>query len=1073
MKVHRPMGHLRLVVIACLSTCATIASAQYNPTDPGWIVNRDGTQLRQDSRLDVLNNRATAKVEATGASLAVGANLIGRAQMNASAQVNGISLAAVHASGTQVMVHDNRMTALLQALGGTATANSVLAANTGTKSWTQSRLALTGNRAGNVRSIGAGADLLLGAASLQMPGQASANSVMLQDSSLHYVRSTLANQKAVDVSGTGGASVANGLSLHANTLSHSDLLQSHNVAQAISSGGGKASLGWAGLATLQLEGLSAVNTVLLKNGQASNLQVAQLRNEGRQVSSVGGSALVNSLSLAGDVQGYRGTFTGNHAEQVDARGVQGSVLGGLLVDVKKTAVALANSAAVQGSAAARDVQHDLVDNTAKGVSAAGGAAAANSVWLDNTSPVHSPVRLSKNVAERVSTSGGSGSVGGGAIASWQRNGRAFANAVMLDSATQTNSTTSITSNRASDIVGDGATTAANSLLIAGGTIRGSRVLIGENDARDIRATGGSTSAGGGLLASSSQVSVSLGNSIAALGGGTIDSPQLALRSNWAGQLRSQGGSANANSISVEGTDSRLSAPVALTKNRAVDLSSNAGTGSYAGGVVRNDSKARAAGNSVIVARGAQLGGQATLDDNVAQSLNGQGGTVLANALALYENSRTHGTRLTLRSNKADTIKAVGGSSSNTLSSSNRMGVATANAVYMESAEGASVRGAPIALLSNQAERLASDGGMVHANSVVVNGRGLVDGTPVTLSGNVARDIDASGENKRDFLSRSSRQGTAQVNALVVLGTLRGGSVDLLENVASSVSSSDGHATVNALVVDQNAAIESSRIRIANNEAQRASSTKELNAELNSVVASHGSIHGSDVTVEHNQGSVEEGGMANAVVNRGKVTGSHLRISGSTQTKASKGGVVNSVVNLAGGEINGGSRIHVLNNQGTAQMGGVLNSVVNGGTGRIQGATVSIINNRGGAIGAPGGWGSARATDAGIANSVINTGQLSGKVIVANNEGLAGSGAVINSVVNEGKLSGVVRITGNRGVASGSSIANSVINRGTISGSVNIIGRSGNSGGNQIVGGGGTTLSPGVRTVTNSITVTGG
>ena len=103
-----------------------------------------------------------------------------RVDLVGTAQANGIGLAAMDVRQSQVQVLGNQVTGFVNALGGAATANMVLAASaTGSQPLTASRLLVQGNRAGEVEAFGAKSQVLLGVGSLQLPGRASANSVLL------------------------------------------------------------------------------------------------------------------------------------------------------------------------------------------------------------------------------------------------------------------------------------------------------------------------------------------------------------------------------------------------------------------------------------------------------------------------------------------------------------------------------------------------------------------------------------------------------------------------------------------------------------------------------------------------------------------------------------------------------------------------------------------------------------------------------------------------------------------------------------------------------------------------------
>ena len=383
----------------------------------GWHKNSAGTQVDGNSQLQVQDNKVSGSVLSTGGKGSALANAGMRIDLASTAQANGIGLAAMDVRQSQIQVLGNQVTGFIHALGGAATANMVLAASgEGTKQLTASRLLVQGNRAADIAAFGAKADVLLGTGSLQLPGRASANSVLLDATDVRKTEVAVVDNDARRVTSIGGSALANVLTAARSTLADSRVLITGNRAEDVRAGGGAAGVGRGTLAEVNLTGVAAANSVMLASSKLQGAELVVARNEARQVVGNGGSALANSISfteheLAGSA-GYQAGVTGNKAQNVQAWGGEGSILGGALADVRVSAAALANAISVTRGELAEAPLHRLAGNEARDVVATGGGAAGNSLWLDNATVRAGSVMIAGNTADKVRTAGGSGSSGG-------------------------------------------------------------------------------------------------------------------------------------------------------------------------------------------------------------------------------------------------------------------------------------------------------------------------------------------------------------------------------------------------------------------------------------------------------------------------------------------------------------------------------------------------------------------------------------------------------------------------------------------------------------------------------------
>jgi hypothetical protein len=340
----------------------------------GWHKNSAGTQVDGNSQLLVLDNKSTGPVVATGGKGSALANAGMRVDLASTAQANGIGLAAMDVRQSQLLVLGNRVNGFIHALGGAATANMVLAASgEGTKQLTASRLQVLSNRAADVAAFGAKAEVLLGTGSLQMPGRASANSVLLDATDVRNSEVALVDNEARQITSIGGSALANALTAARSKLVDTRILHTGNRAEDVRAGGGSGGVGRGTIAQVDLTGVAAANAVTLASSELKGAQLVMADNKATQVIATGGSALANSISftdhqLAGSA-GYQAAVSGNTARNVQAWGGEGSILGGALADVRMSASALANTISVTRGELAEGPVHRIGLNEAREVAA--------------------------------------------------------------------------------------------------------------------------------------------------------------------------------------------------------------------------------------------------------------------------------------------------------------------------------------------------------------------------------------------------------------------------------------------------------------------------------------------------------------------------------------------------------------------------------------------------------------------------------------------------------------------------------------------------------------------------------
>ena len=1039
----------------------------------GWHKNSAGTQVDGNSQIQVLDNKSTGPVISTGGKGSALANAGMRVDLAGTAQANGIGLAAMEVRQSHVQVLGNQVTGFVHALGGAATANMVLAASSeGAKQLTASRLLVQGNRAADVAAFGAKADVLLGTGSLQMPGRATANSVLLDATDVRNSQVALSDNDARRVTSIGGSALANALTAARSTLVDTRVLHTGNRAQDVRAGGGSGGVGRGTIAQVNLTGVAAANSVMLASSELKGAQLTLADNEAAQVIATGGSALANSISftdhkLAGSA-GYQAGVSGNKARNVQAWGGEGSILGGALADVRVSAAALANTISVTRGELAEGPVHRLAGNEARDVVATGGAAAGNSLWLDNATVRGGTVVLAGNEADRVRTSGGTGSIGGGVVGALERNGRALANTVVADhQSTLERSAITLAGNRGESVTGSGGLAAANALMVSEGRVQKTAITLAGNRAEGVQSTGYAAQAGGGLLFSASQQSAALANTLAVTGS-QLDAATLTMAGNTASRLAARGGALQANSIAIEngaGAPSRLSADGVLSGNTASDMTTTADSVSGAGGLASRTSRARAAANALVLHDGASVDASSPwlIAGNTARGVHATGGTALVNALAAYRSAALQGSPVSIVGNHGEDIRAAGSGAQALGVGSKSNGVLAANGLYMDGSGATALSRSSLLVAGNTARQLNADGGRINANALSVNAQGSVQASHLILAGNTAADMRSEGREGTvaGFAAFGKGIGQANANAVQVLGDMRAASLQLMGNTAGRVHATEGLAAANSFSQGAGGRVEGVQALLAANTAVSTQADDGSTALANSVQAD-GTLQGSSVQVLANQGSARAGGhdgLANSIraQKRGRIAASSVTVAANQGT--AQQGVANSVD--VAGSLQGGS-ITILGNQGSARDGGAINSVV--GSGRIAGSQITILGNAGSA--ATGALANSvraegRITGANITilgnqasaqgggskvNSVSGSGSIKGsQILIAGNTGRADGGGLVNGLHNRGSVAGAqIVVTGNQGNATGGGTVNSVDNRGQLSGRVLIAGNRGSA-----------------------------
>ncbi|WP_347485126.1 hypothetical protein ABFV80_003023 [Vandammella animalimorsus] len=1030
-----------VVATACAAVCALAAwpvQAQENMLHGlGWVMEGNPGSSIRSSAITVSGNRSAAKVEAVGLGGSLGFGLAGVLRLIATAQVNTIGLEAMDVGQSQLLVSGNRLSGPMTTLGGAASANSILISGQGERKRLQgSQVTVAGNEAGDVHAQGAELYALLGSASMQIPGRASANSVLLQSTDVENSEISNTQQRAQGVRSVGGSALANVLTASQSGLQQVRIQQHGNVASEVLASGASAALGYGALAQAKLEGAALANSIALAQTQLSHSRLHQQGNEARQIVGAGGGAMANSMALTqmdGQVRNWHAVQQGNVAQRVGAFGGEGSVLMGALASVDNHASALANSINLDRTRLAGRNEHTQTGNDAQDVQARGGVALANSVWALQAQLDASSLTQQDNSAQQVRTNGGSVSALGGALGAAERSSRAGANSVVLaDQAALKNMQVLQQGNQARGLDVRGGQAMANSVLAdQQASLQDGQVLIEHNQAQELSTQGSQEQLAGGLLWKAQQDAVVLANSLAVVGS-QWRSPQLALQANTAGQLHADGGSITANSVSLErgdGAGSALHAPVWLKGNTAIEVQTQAESSSTA--ISSSHTRARAALNAVLLHDNSSVDADSQLQiaGNRAELVSGMGGTALVQSLAAYRGASLARTPVTIENNRAQGIHARGDHQQTLGYGSSRHGIAAVNSVYLEGQQGAGLKDSHVQVQANRAEEMHADGALVQANTLALSQRGRLLESQALVRNNQAASVSAFAQTTRGLFGVNERQSFADVNlnTLDIQAPLAASSLLVEDNRVERVDAQEGGASVNSVALGQRAqGLRALEMRVAGNQATGVRSSQGQQALAHSVTID-GTASNSRLDVVGNQAQQVHADAAGAEASSVKADGgssvAHSSI-GITGNRASigTGGTVASVKNQQGGRI-AQSRITIANNQASASQGGVNASVINSGS--LGNAAITISGNRG------------SAANAALANSVRNRhGRLGGQIAILNNRGQAAAGGVLNSVDNSGgSLSGSVTIVGNQGQASGNALANSVHNSGSMNGRI--------------------------------------
>ncbi|MDO4723776.1 MAG: hypothetical protein Q4A97_03320, partial [Comamonadaceae bacterium] len=897
-----------------------------------------------------------------------------------------------------------------------------------------SQVTVAGNEAGDVHAQGAELYALLGSASLQIPGRASANSVLLQSTDVENSEISNTQQRAQGVRSVGGSALANVLTASQSGLQQVRIHQHGNVASEILASGASAALGYGALAQAKLEGAALANSIALAQTQLSNSRLHQQGNEARQIVGAGGGAMANSMALTqmnGQVRDWHAVQQGNVAQRIGAFGGEGSVLMGALASVDNHASALANSINLDRTRLAGRNAHTQTGNEAQDVQARGGVALANSIWALQAQLDASGLTQQGNRAQQVRTNGGSVSALGGALGAMERSSRAGANSVLLaDQAVLKNMQVLQQGNQAQGLDVRGGQVMANSVLAdQQASLQDGQVLIERNQAQGLSTQGGQEELAGGLLWKAQQDAVVLANSLAVVGS-QWHSPQLALAANRAEQLHADGGSITANSVSLErgdGAGSALHAPVWLRGNTAIEVQTQAQSTRSA--ISSSHTRARAALNAVLLHDGSSVDADSQLQiaGNQAELVSGMGGTALVQSLAAYRGASLVRTPVTIENNRAQGIHARGEHHQTLGYGSSRHGIAAVNSVYLEGQQGASLRDSHVYVQANRAEELHADGALVQANTLALSQNGRLRESHVQVRNNRAASVSAFAQTTSGLFGSNERKSFADVNlnALDIQAPLHASTLLVEDNRVERVDAQEGSVSVNSVALGQKGqGLRALELHVAGNQATGVRSSQGQQALVSSV-AIDGTASNTRFDVVGNQAQQVHadatGAEASSVQADGgsSVTHSSISVTGN-RASIGTGGTVASVKNRQSGRI-AQSRITIANNQASATQGGANASVLNSGS--LGNAAITISGNRGSA-------------NAALANSVRNHhGRLGGQIAILNNRGQAAAGGVLNSVDNSGSLSGSVTIVGNQGQASGNALANSVHNSGSMNGRI--------------------------------------
>ena len=448
------------------------------------------TSLNGNSKIRVIGNKQSGKVETKGASGGVGANVVGKIDLTGSAHANAAALRNQDMRNSQVQVQGNRSEGNISSVGSTAAANSVLASGGQMQG---SRAVNADNRAQNVSATGGKGHVALGAvASVDKTGRSLANSQSFEQTEVKNTRSIVSGNQADQVHSSGGSALANSVLARQSKLDNATVQSANNRASRVSANGGKGSVAL-GAANTNARSMAAANSVSVKDGTVGNgVRVNVSGNQATQVEASGGSAFANSVAVynQGRVQGGTITLQKNTASNVSVKGSTNEVLGG---GRSKNGILAANSVYVEGNEGTEINRATVAvrGNTATDVQADGGRVNANALAVNARGKVNGgTVLLDSNRASNISSKSSETTVMGRAVS---RNvGTSQANALQVDGQ-MNNARVGIVRNQATNVSASKGLAAANSVAVGNdGRLDNARVRIAGNTTTRAQAENGKT-----------------------------------------------------------------------------------------------------------------------------------------------------------------------------------------------------------------------------------------------------------------------------------------------------------------------------------------------------------------------------------------------------------------------------------------------------------------------------------------------------------------------------------------------------------------------------------------------------
>ncbi|MCB2070567.1 MAG: hypothetical protein KDF67_13575, partial [Ottowia sp.] len=224
-------------------------------------------------------------------------------------------------------------------------------------------------------------------------------------------------------------------------------------------------------------------------------------------------------------------------------------------------------------------------------------------------------------------------------------------------------------------------------------------------------------------------------------------------------------------------------------------------------------------------------------------------------------------------------------------------------------------------------------------------------------------------------------GSANANALQVLGRLTDSTVGLMRNQATDVRAEKGLAAANSVVIDKDGSIANAPVGLASNQANGVQASGGKTALANSVLA-EGRIEGGSVAATANitpkaAAGSEDAQASSLRVRGGANQGRTTAVVMGNGADVNDGGTANSIDNGGGAE---NTRLSVASNHATIRGGGTANSVVLERGGSVQGGQVDVLGNH------------ATVNGGGLANSVRSRGAIaSSQITILGNQATVNGG----------------------------------------------------------------------------------